>query len=303
MIITGASGLLGSNLAYYFKDKYSVLGLYHSHEICMEGVPFKRSNLLSRDETQEILQEYKPEVIIHCAALADIDLCEKKQEMAYQRNVVATGNIVESIKGASVKFIYISTDSVYGGTKDDCLETDAVHPPNYYGFTKYQGEQEALKKDKALIARINIFGWNSQNKVCLAEWILRELSHQREIQGFVDVFFSSIYTFDLAKLLGLALARDIHGIYNLGSRTSCSKYEFAVNLSKLFKLDQNLIKPVSVDRFPFAARRAKNLRLNTTKLSQDLHCQIPTMEETLNDFYRDSKSGLPEKIKACLVLN
>lgn len=295
--------MLGSNLAYYFKDKYSVVGLYHSHEICMGGVQFKKSNLLSKDETQEALQEYSPEVIIHGAALADIDLCEKKQEMAYQLNVVATGNIVESIKDASVKLVYISTDSVYGGTKNDYLETDAVHPPNYYGFTKYQGEQEALKKDKALIARINIFGWNSQNKVCLAEWILRELSHQREIQGFVDVFFSSIYTFDLARLLDLALARDISGIYHFASRTSCSKYEFAVNLAQLFNLDQDLVRPVSVDQFPFAAKRAKSLRLNTTKLSRDLHCQIPTIAETMSNFYRDFKTGLPEKIRECLVLN
>lgn len=303
MIITGASGLLGSNLAYYLKDKYSVIGLYHSHEICMEGVQLKRSNLLSKDETQEILQEYNPEVIIHCAALADIDLCEKKQEMAYQLNVVATGNIVESIKGTSVKFVYISTDSVYDGTKNEYLETDEVNPLNYYGLTKYRAEQEALQKDNALIARTNIFGWNSQNKACLAEWILRELSDKREIQGFTDVFFSSIYTFDLAKLLESALAQDISGTYHFATRTSVSKYEFAVNLASLFNLNPDLIKPVSVDRFPFVARRAKNLRLNTTKLSQDLHCQIPTIADTMSNFYRDFKSGLPEKIKECLVLN
>ncbi len=295
--------MLGSNLACYFKDKYSVTGLYHSHEIHMEGIQSQRVNLLSKEETEEVLKEYAPDVIIHCAALADIDLCEKKQEMAYQLNVVATKNIVECVQDTAMKFVYISTDSIYNGTKNDYSETDAVHPPNYYSLTKYEAEQEALKKGKALIARINIFGWNTQSKVCLAEWILRELSHKREIQGFTDVFFSSIYTFDLAKLLELALARDISGVYHFASRTSISKYEFAVHLATLFNLSRDLIKPVSVDSFPFAAKRAKNLRLKTTKLSESLHCRIPTIVETMDHFYRDFQDGLPQRIRECLVLN
>jgi len=172
-----------------------------------------------------------------------------------------------------------------------------VNPPNYYGRSKYEGELEALKRENTLVLRTNIFGWNVQNKYSIAEWILHELMGNREITGFNDVFFSSIYNFKLAKILELAINKDFAGIYNCASSTSASKYEFAVHIADCFNLDRNLIKPMSVDEYPLIAKRGKNLTLNVDKLAKALNCNLPSIEESIEDFHRDFLDGLPERIR------
>ena len=125
---------------------------------------------------------------------------------------------------------------MYDGINGDFSEDDEVSPQNYYGETKLRGEQEALKKDKALILRTNIFGWNVQNKKSLGEWVLDELLSNRKIEGFVDAYFSSIYTLELAKIIDIALKLKLCGVFNCGSADFCSKYEFALKISAWFGL-------------------------------------------------------------------
>ena len=131
-----------------------------------------------------------------------------------------------------------------------------AHPiPNgtrdLYGLSKYMGELEVLKKSETLIMRTNIFGWNIQEKYSIAEWILNELSNKKQIKGFRDAYFSSIYNFDLAEILDIAIDQDLTGLFNCGSSTSVSKYEFALQIADRFKLDKDLIHPISIDDFDF----------------------------------------------------
>ena len=291
IFITGVSGLLGSNLAYCLKDKYKILGLYHRHPVTLHGIETRGGDLLNYDELQRIVERFSPDVIIHCAALPDIELCEKDHDLADRMNVTATQNVVE-LNPKKAKLIYISTDALYDGVKGDFAETDSVHPLNYYALTKYKGELEALKKKDSLIVRTSFFGWNIQNKNSLAEWVVKELSNKRRIKGFTDVMTCSIYTFYLARLLDLAMEKHLSGIYNFVSRDTISKYDLAVGLAELFGLDSSFIEPISVDQFSFIAKRSKNLVLKTTKLQKDLGCLIPSMEESLKAFYEDSKCFL-----------
>ena len=290
LFLTGASGLLGSNIAYCLKEKYDILGLYHSHPLVLNGVETVGGDLLDHEALRKIIREFSPEVVIHCAALPDIERCEKDHALADRLNVTATGNIVDCTP-PSVRFIHISTDAIYDGEKNFFSETDPIHPLNYYALTKYRAEGEALKRKKSLIVRTSFFGWNIQNKNSLAEWVVEELSNQRKIKGFTDVMTCSIYTFHLARLLDQAIEKDLSGIYNFVCRNAVSKYDFAMRLAELFGLDSSLIDPISVDHFPFSAKRSKNLTLDTTKLSSALQRDLPSMEESLQAFLSDFKNG------------
>ncbi len=291
IFLTGVSGLLGSNLAYCWKDQYEILGFYYNHSVTIKSVETRGCDLLNLDALRETIEEFSPDVIIHCAALPDIELCEKDHALADRLNITATQNLL-ACTPARIKFIYISTDALYDGSKPEYSETDSVHPLNYYAVTKYCGETETLKRKNSLIIRTSFFGWNVQNKNSLAEWVVQELSHKRKIKGFTDVMTCSLYTFHLARLLNLAIAEDLSGIYNFVSRNAISKYSFAVRLAKLFGLDSSLIEPISIDDFSFSAKRSKNLVLSTTKLFQALHCDIPTMDESLKAFFWDFKNGM-----------
>ncbi|MEN6465441.1 MAG: UDP-4-amino-4,6-dideoxy-N-acetyl-beta-L-altrosamine transaminase [Syntrophaceae bacterium] len=298
MLITGISGLLGNNLGLYFQNKFDVLGLYHSNRIELENIRTSHADISSPNGgLSGAVEQFRPDVVIHCASLTNIDFCESNRDLTSRINIEGTKCVVESLKDMDCKLVYISTDTVYDGIKGNFLESDKVNPPNFYGVSKYEGELETLKKENALVIRTNIFGWNVVNKYSIAEWIIAELMSGREIKGFRDVIFSSIYNFDLAKVLELAIQKDISGVYNLGSSTSISKFDFALELAGRFGLDRNLVKPVSVDDFPFTARRAKNLSLNIEKISAALGCRPPTIHESIDDFYNDHVAGLPQKLK------
>jgi len=297
MLITGISGLLGNNLGIYFQNQYEILGLYNSNRIELENIRTAQADILSPNGGfRKAVEEFHPDVVVHCASLTNVDFCESNKELTSRINIEGTKVVVDSLKNIDCKLVYISTDSVYDGIKGNFVESDPVKPLNFYGYSKYEGELETLKKANSLIIRTNIFGWNIVNKYSIAEWIIAELLSGREIKGFSDVFFSSIYNFDLAKVLDLAIQRDIAGIYHMASRTSISKLDFALELAGRFGLDKNLIKPISIDDFPFTARRGKNLSLNTDKASAALDCTLPTIHESIDDFCRDHVSGFPRRL-------
>ncbi|MCG2756936.1 MAG: UDP-4-amino-4,6-dideoxy-N-acetyl-beta-L-altrosamine transaminase [Desulfobacteraceae bacterium] len=297
MLITGVSGLLGNNLAYYFKDKYEILGLYNSHPVNIKGIDTEKCELSCPDNIKKIISEFNPRIIIHCASLTNVDECEIDKDTTKTINVLSTKNIVEDIIDKDIKLIYISTDAVYDGVKGNFSENDNISPNNYYGFSKYQGELEILKKKDSLILRTNIFGWNIQNKKSLGEWILGELKAKQRTSGFKDAYFSSIYTMELARIIDISINRNLIGIYNCGSVDTYSKYEFGIKIAECFGFDKTLIAPISIDDFNFKARRGKNLTLNVNKLEKALDYKLPTINHSIEAFYRDYKCGLPEEIR------
>lgn len=297
LLITGVSGLLGNSLAQHFKDKYEVLGLYNSHHVTIKGICTEKCDLTYRDSIHKIIENFKPSVIIHCASLTNIDQCEKDKPLTAAINVLATRNIVKEIIYTDIKIIYISSDAVYDGIKGDFSENDKVNPLNNYGRSKYEGEIEVSKKTNSLILRTNIFGWNIQDKKSLSEWILEELESKHRINCFQDAFFSSIYTMELARVIDIAIQYNLNGIYNCGSSNSCSKYEFAQKIADRFKLKKELLIPISIDDYNFKAKRGKNLSLNVVKLQEDLDYMLPTIDQSIEAFYRDYKCGLPSVIK------
>lgn len=297
LLITGVSGLLGNNLAYYFKGKYEVLGLYNSYPVDISGINTEKCDISDEGSVKKIIDEFSPSIIIHCASLTNIDQCEADKNHTEKINVLSTRNIVGNAAGKDIKLVYISTDAVYDGIKGNFSEGDRVGPLSYYGTSKYEGELEVGKAADSLIFRTNIFGWNIQDKKSLGEWMLGELKANKKINCFKDVYFSSIYTFEFARVIDIAVREDLSGTYNCGASDMCSKYEFAQKIADCFGLDKKLIKPISIDEFNFKAKRGKQLTLNVDKLQKRLNYKLPGISQSVEAFYKDYRCGLPEEIK------
>lgn len=297
MLITGVSGLLGNNLAHYFKDKYDTFGLYNSHFVTIEGVHTEKCELVHPHNIKRIISDYDPEIIIHCASLTNIDQCEVDNKITKVINVLGTKSIVEEVINENTKLIYISTDAVYDGIRGSFSEDDSISPQNYYGQSKYEGELEVRKKENSLIFRTNLFGWNIQNKKSLGEWILGRLKAKQRIEGFKDAYFSSIYTMEFARVIDISIRQNLGGVYNCGSLEPCSKYEFGCKIADCFGFDRKLITPIAIDDFGFKANRGKNLTLNVNKLQKALDYKLPTIDHSVEAFYRDYRCELPEEIR------
>ena len=288
---------MGNNLAYYLKDKYEVSGLYSSHPVVIKGIRSEQCDLINDNSIKNYVCDFNPSVIIHCASLTNIDQCETDQNLTRKINVLTTKNIVEAIADKDIKLVYISTDAVYDGGKGNFSENDPIGPQNYYGISKYEGEMEVLKNKTSLVLRTNLFGWNIQDKKSLGEWILEELKADHNIKCFKDAYFSSIYTFELARVIDIAIQNNLSGIYNCGSSDACSKYEFAIKIAECFGLDTSLVTPIYIDDFYFKAKRGKNLTLNVNSLQKELNYRLPTIDQSIEAFYRDYRWGLPGEIK------
>jgi UDP-4-amino-4,6-dideoxy-N-acetyl-beta-L-altrosamine transaminase/dTDP-4-dehydrorhamnose reductase len=297
LLITGVSGLLGNNLAWHFARTSDVLGLYNGHPVVIPGIRTERCDLLDEKACDRMIEGFRPDVVIHCASLANVDQCESDPELSERLNVTCTRRIAAGLEGSGTHLIYISTDSVYEGTRGLYSEEDAPRPLNVYGRTKWEGEKPVLSRTGGLVLRTNLFGWNIQDKQSLGEWILGELQAGRPISGFRDAIFSTVYTMELARIIDVAIRQKLTGLYNCGSSDSCSKYEFALKIADRFGFDRSIVRPISIDDFQFRARRGKNLSLATAKLEAALGYRLPTIDRSVDEFYRDWRCRVPEVIR------
>jgi len=133
------------------KNSYDILGVYHKHKVAMDGIKTVNIDFTSGEEVRKMIYEFDPEIIIHCAAQADVDVCEAHPEDAQRINVLGTKNLIDNLNGSDPKLVYISTDLVYDGAKELFSEEDPIKPLNYYGKTKSQAEKESLKMSDALV--------------------------------------------------------------------------------------------------------------------------------------------------------
>ncbi|MCR4336943.1 MAG: SDR family oxidoreductase [Candidatus Omnitrophica bacterium] len=283
ILITGGSGLLGSNLAKIATDGWEVYSTYWQHPVQLQSVKFVQMDLTNREEFDK-LDSIKPDYIVHAAALTNIDHCEERPEDAHRQNVLASVNVAQFAKKHHAYLAHISTDAVFDGEKGHYREEDEVHPLSVYAETKLKAEQEVLSiASRSCVARTNIFGWNKIHKFSLAEWMLDKLERHQELPGFKDVFFSSILVNALARAVFRLQEVEYQGILHLAGGESCTKLEFAHRLAKIFGLDERLIKSVSVDEVSLKARRGKNLSLNVSKAEKILGIRLPGVDEGLKE--------------------
>jgi len=297
LLVTGASGLLGINLALRETAHREVIGVTNSHSLVNTPFPTKPFNLTAPGAIDCMLDEIQPGVVIHCAAMADIDDCEKQPEKAALINTKVPGILAQACSARNIRLIHLSTDAVFDGLRGDYLETDTPNPLSVYARTKLDGENAVLDAcPKAVVARVNFYGWSLTGKRSLAEFFFSNLSEGKPVNGFTDVQFCPLFVNHLADLLLQLLDRGYSGLFHVVSPVSLSKYEFGCRIAEAFGLDDKLIHPVSVMDGGLTAKRSPKLTLNTDKLKQDLQIVLPGVEEGIKEFAEQQAEGFPEQI-------
>ncbi|MGB7174059.1 MAG: SDR family oxidoreductase [Candidatus Acidiferrales bacterium] len=289
LLITGATGLLGSNLVRHgATQSHEVIGVSHVPTKAPAGVTQRVFDLTNRDMTFRHLNDVQPEAIIHCAAMTNVDRCEREPAGARWLNVEATKTVAQWAMHNDARFVFISTDSIFDGSVGHYRENDAPHPVNEYARTKLAAEEVARSLiPEALIIRTNFYGWNwKDDKSSVGEWMLGKLLRRESFAAFADVRFGPLFTADLSGIILELLARKASGSFHIAARNECSKYEFANSLAEMFQLDSRSVTPISVDDFPFGARRPKNTSLVVEKITSFLGREMPSVEEGLRSFKR-----------------
>ena len=284
ILITGGSGLLGSKISEKATEKgREVYSGYNTHKSTF-GIPTKL-DICNRTILDKIFRNVKPEVVIHAAALTNVDRCEKDKKPAWKVNVEGTRNIAELSRKNKAFSIYISTDYVFSGDKGMYKETDETDPVNHYGTTKLEGEK-AIKAilDRWCIARPSVIYGSTPaaGKVNFALWVLEKLERREPINIITDQHVSPTLNTNLAEMILEVTERKLTGVYHLAGATPINRYDFAQLIAETFKLDKNLIEPAKSEQMTWKAKRPKNTSLNVDKATRMLQNEPLKIQEALN---------------------
>lgn len=272
-LITGGSGQLGYDIIRELKNR--------------DRFDFLTPNCSEMDITdiksvEDVILNYKPDVIFHCAAYTAVDKAEDDRDVCYNVNVNGTKNIVDVAKMVGAKVVYISTDYVFDGTKDGIYDVnDDTNPVNYYGYTKLEGEKEVQRLDNYLIVRISwVFGINGKNFI---KTMLNLAESKDKLSVVCDQIGSPTYTEDLSKLLLDMVDNNKNGLFFATNEEYCSWYEFAKYIFEINNINIKLDKVLSED-YKTNAKRPMNSRLSKDKLDRENLQRLPSWKDATERF-------------------
>jgi dTDP-4-dehydrorhamnose reductase len=229
--------------------------------------------------------------------LANLDACEADPLLAKQLNTELPHTLASHVARSGARLLHVSTDAVFDGLRGDYTEEDIATPVGVYSRTKLEGELAVAKADpRAIIARVNLFGWSLTGNRSLAEFFFNNLSLGKQVMGFTDVFFCPLLVNDLADIFIKMLEKDLSGLYHVVSSESLSKYDFGFRLAQRFSLDSGLINPTSVTQSGLKASRSPNLTLRSDKLATALGESLPKLSTGLDKLYTLYQQGYPQML-------
>ncbi len=292
MLIIGGTGVIGTKLVKYFKEKnLDVKFTYLKNHLPIEGGYYL--DIIEKTPTVKFIAGMKPDIIIHTTAITNVDLCETNKDLADFVNVNGIRNVIEGATIARSKIIYISTSAVFDGRKKEYEENDCVSPLSYYGATKAKGEEYVKTSGLPyLILRTDqpycwIEKWQHTNSVLR---VLETLGSQKILNEVVDWYNAPTYVPDFVRVV-FELCDKADGIYHVVGSDFIHRYEWALETARIFGLNQELIRPINSDKLNLLAKRS-NVKLANRKLFQKFGISMNGVEEGLKDMIRIRETGI-----------
>lgn len=214
----------------------------------------------------------RPDMVFHLAAETNVDLCEQNPDHARAVNALGTQNVVSLCKKYDLPIVYISTAAVFDGTrKDPYVESDTPNPVNVYGRTKLEGErfvQEILKRHFIFRAGWMVGGWNIDKKF-VYKIVQQILQGAKSIKAVHDKFGCPTFTDDFSANLLEVVGTGRFGLYHMGGRGSCSRFEIACKVVEIMEAEKEVIVvPVPSSAFPLPALRPASEVMKNAKLDE-----------------------------------
>lgn len=273
-LVTGASGFLGANMGAFLDGRATRIG-----SVRRPAAPdalfdrYVANDLEDPVDLVRAIEDIRPDVVLHAAAMASHEACEANPRRARLVNAWASEALARAATRAGSRFVLISTDAVFDGARGHYGEADAPSPASVYGRTKLEGEQLVASAADALIVRTNFFGWSPTGHRSILEFFVNALSNGEQVRGFTDFTTSSVYVQVLARALWDLCAIEATGLVHLTSPEALTKYEFGVAVAEEFGLDAGLITPTTSDLRP---PREGDISLDVSRAESWLGRPLPT---------------------------
>jgi dTDP-4-dehydrorhamnose reductase len=287
ILITGANGLLGYKLVQLLSLQPAVTVIATARKI-INGLPanvqFFELDVTDRDQTISVLSLTQPDVVIHTAAMTQVDQCETERELCWKANVIGVENLVEACEKNNTHLVHVSTDFIFDGSHGPLDETAIPKPVNFYGESKLAGEQ-VIQKNKiswAILRTVLVFGVTpdlSRSNIVL--WVKKSLEEGKSINVVNDQWRTPTLAEDLAMGCYLAASKKATGIYHISGEEMMTPYDIANQTAEFFKLDKSLIKPADSSTFKQPAMRPPKTGFIITKAKRELGYQPHSFKDGL----------------------
>lgn len=286
ILITGANGQLGRALNQVLKAKnnisYRIINtdLGEATAYCPISL-----DIMNPVAVMNLVQSIKPDIIINCAALTAVDLCESEGDMAYRINAIGPKNLAKAADEMDAKFVHISTDYVFDGEgTTPYTEEDTPSPKSVYGTTKYQGEE--LVKSNCVKYFILRTAWVYGEGKNFVKTMLRLSDEREEIKVVDDQYGTPTSAVDLAKAIAVLMETNEYGLYHCVNKGVTTWYEFAKEIFRLFDKKVTLL-PIKTEEYPTPAKRPAYSVLDTNKINS-IGIHMRPWEEALKEYMEET---------------
>lgn len=288
ILITGASGLLGGRLCELLAREHGVTGVIRGHA-APEGIRSRTVDLADVASAAELFRGERPEAVIHAAALADAERCEREPDRAHRDNVQATRVVASACASVGARLIAISTDLVLGGEQSFSTETTNAAPRMEYGRSKLRAEAAAREAcPGAVVLRVSLvcgrgYGPRRTGTEALAD----RLGRHETVTLYEDEWRSPVGSNSVAAAVNAALERPAaQGVFHIAGAERLSRVELGERVARVLGLDASLIR-----RAPQAshqgAPRPTDVSLDTSRAEAELEWT----PQPLDDAIREGRGG------------
>ena len=252
------------------------------------GYTYIDIDLSDKRALDQCLRNTGPDLIIHTAAMTNVDACELNQSLCDKMNVGLVEHIVKFCKRHKVRLIHLSTDFIFDGKKGDIYkEDDKPDPVNHYGMSKLKSEAVIREAgiDHAILRTILVYGLvdgNDRSNIVL--WVKKSLEDKKHINVVTDQLRMPTLADDLAEACWLAAKHEAKGVYHVSSSELMSIYDIALAVADVFGLDKKYIHPVETEALSLPAKRPWSTGFDLNKSVKEINLPVYSFLERVQVF-------------------
>ena len=286
ILITGSNGLLGQKLVDLLRKQASVdliaTARGNNRLPVTEGYTYASLDITVQEEVSDIFDQFKPDVVIHTAAMTNVDTCETDRDGCDVLNVNSVAYLIEACEKNGTYLCHLSTDFIFDGADGPYTEEGIANPISYYGESKLKAEQLLFaSKIRWSIARtVLVYGIvpdMSRSNIVL--WVKKSLEDGKTIQVVTDQFRTPTLAEDLAMGCWLLAKDEVEGIFNISGSDFLTPYEMAVMTADYYGLDKSLLQKADSSTFTQTAKRPAKTGFILDKAKKVLGYSPKTFQE------------------------
>jgi len=290
IVVTGSNGFIGSKIIEYLarNSNYLVFGWSKGINRIQDcDFSYTNINLTNSKLVDKNFSIVKPDILIHCAAISQVDVCEENPKLCYEINVDVTAQLVHLSNRFGTRIIHFSSDFVFDGKKEWVEENMTPDPLSKYGETKRNAERVVEKADNwAVIRPVLVYGYSqSASRGNIFTWVLESVKAQRPINVVGDQFRTPTFVGDVVKLVENLMDNMGNGYFHIGGADRLSVYEFVMKIAKEAGLSGSLIT------------REESVGVNGANLRPQYSC---FNNKKMKMLFRDNPIGVEEGIRKSL---